>query len=72
MERELVRLWHSYSRLREIVRDLSFDVAGLLRTHSSDGTILLIGFGVLCKAVSDCLGHVCLARVFFVSFYFCT
>ena len=57
-ERELVHLRHSYSRLSEIARDLSFDAAGLLRTHTSDDPILLIGFGVLCRAVSNHLGHV--------------
>ena len=36
MERELVRLQHSYGRLREIARDLGFDVVELLCTHSSD------------------------------------
>ena len=58
MERELVRLRNLYGRLREIARDLGFDAAGLLCTHSSDDLILLISFGVLCKTVSDRLRHV--------------
>ena len=58
LERELVHLRHSYSRLSEIARDLSFDAAGLLRTHTSDDQILLIGFEVLCRAVLNHLGHV--------------
>ena len=58
MERELVRLRHSYSRLREIARDLGFDVAGLLHTHSLNDSILHIGFGVLYRMVADHLGHV--------------
>ena len=58
MERELVHLQHSYSRLNEIARDLGFDAVGLLRTHSSNDPILLTGFGVLFKAVLDHLGHV--------------
>lgn len=33
LEGELVPLHHSYGRLREIARDLGFDVVGLLRTH---------------------------------------
>ena len=58
MERELVRLQHSYGRLREIARDLGFDAIGLLCTYSLDDLILLISFRRLCKVVSDCLGHV--------------
>ena len=34
MERELVYLFHSHDRLREISRDLGFDAVGLLRTHA--------------------------------------
>lgn len=34
LERALVRLWHSYDRLREVAKDLGFDAAGLLRTHA--------------------------------------
>ena len=34
MERQPVLLWHSHDRLRDIARDLGFDVAGLLRTHA--------------------------------------
>ena len=58
MERELVRLRHSYGRLREIARDLSFNAARLLRTHSLDDPIPLTGFGVLCKTMADPLGHI--------------
>ena len=58
MKREFVRLRHSYGRLREIARDLDFDAARLLCTHSSDDPILLTDFRRLCKAVSDHLGHV--------------
>ena len=58
MKRELVRLRHSYGRLREIARDLGFDVVGLLRTHSSDDPILHTGFGVLYRPMADHLGHV--------------
>jgi len=58
MERELVRLRNLYGQLREIARDLGFDAAGLLCTHSSNDPILLIGFGVLCRIVSDRLRHV--------------
>ena len=58
MERELVRLRHSYGRLREIARDLGFDVAGLLCTHSSDDLILHTSFGVLYRTVVDYLGQV--------------
>ena len=54
----MVRLRHSYSRLSEISRDLGFDATWLLRIHSSDGLILLTGFGVLCRVVSNRLGHV--------------
>ena len=62
MERELVHLRHLYNRLREVAGDLGFDAAGLLRTYPSDDPILHIGFGMLCRAMSDC----------FASFYFCT
>ena len=58
LEKELVHLRHTYSRLSKIARDLGFDAAGLLHTYSSDDPILLIGFRVLRKAVSDLLGHV--------------
>ena len=58
MKRELVRLQHSYGRLREIARDLGFDVPGLLCTHSLDDLILHTGFGVLHRMVADHLGHV--------------
>ena len=58
MERELVHLRHSDNMLSEITRDLGFDAAGFLCTHSLYDPILLTGFGVLCKAVLDCLGHV--------------
>ena len=58
VERELVHLQHSYSRLNEIARDLGFDAAGLLHTHSSNDPILLTEFGALFKAVLDRLGHV--------------
>ena len=54
LERELVRLRHSYNRLSEIARDATW----LLCIHSSDDSILLIGLGVLCRVVSDRLGHV--------------
>ena len=66
----MVHLRHSYGQLREIDRDLGFDATGFLCTHSSDDPILLIGFGVLCRAVADCLGHVSLVGVFSVSFHF--
>ena len=58
MERDLVQLRHSYGRLREIARDLGFDVVGLLRTHSSDDPILHTGFGVLHRPMADHLGYV--------------
>ena len=58
MERELVQLRHSYGQLREIAKDLGFDVAGLLRTHSLDDPILHTSFGVLYRTVADHLGHV--------------
>ena len=58
MERELVRLRHSHDRLRVVARDLGFDAAKLLRIHAQDDPILHTGFGRLCRAVSDCLGHV--------------
>ena len=58
LERELVCLRHLYSRLHKIARDLGFNATGLLCTHSSDDPILLIGFGVLCRAVSNRLDHV--------------
>ena len=58
MERELVRLHHSYGQLSEIAKYLGFDALGLLHTHSSNDPILLTGFGVLCRAVVDYLGHV--------------
>ena len=58
MEKELVCLRHSYVQLREIARDLGFDAVGLLHTHSSDDKIFLIGFKMLCRAVSDHLGNV--------------
>ena len=58
MEREQVWLRHSYGRLREIARDLGFDVAGLLCTYSSDDLILHIGFGVLYRTMADYLGHI--------------
>lgn len=32
----MVRLLHSYGRLREIAKDLGFNAARLLRTHSLD------------------------------------
>ena len=58
MERELICLQHSYGRFREIARYLGFDAAGVLCTHSSDDLIFHTGFGVLCREVSDCLGHI--------------
>ena len=58
MERKLVQLRHSYGRLREIARDLGFDVVGLLHTHSLDDLILHTGFSVLYRTVVDHLGHV--------------
>ena len=58
MERELVCLRHSHDRLREVARDLGFDVAKLLHIHAQDDLILHTGFGRLCRAVFDCLGHV--------------
>ena len=58
LERELVCLQHSYSRLSEIARNLGFDVARLLCTHSLDDLILLTNFEVLCREMSDSLGHV--------------
>ena len=45
MERELVRLWHSLNILREVAKELGFNVARLLRTHAQDDPILLTGFG---------------------------
>lgn len=58
MEKELVRHRHSYDKLREIAKDLGFDVAGLLCTHAYDDLILCSGFGRLCQVVSNRLGHV--------------
>ena len=58
MEREPVRFRHSYGRLREIARDLGFNAVRLLRTHSLDNLILPTGFGRLCKAMLDHLGHI--------------
>nr|POE95300.1 hypothetical protein CFP56_05660 [Quercus suber] len=71
MERELVHLRHSHYRLREVTRDLGFDVAGLLRTYAQDDSILLTGFRRLCQTVSDRLGHVQLASTLFCLLYFC-
>lgn len=58
MERELVFLRHSHDRLRGVVKDLVLDATGLLRTHASNDLILRNGFGKLCQAVSNFLGHV--------------
>ena len=58
MERELVCLQHSHDRFKEIAKDLSFNAAEILRTHAHDDLILRTGFGRLCQAVSDRLGHV--------------
>ena len=58
MERELVRLCHSHDRLREIAKNLGFNAVGLLQTHAQDDPILHIGFGRLCQAMFDRLGHV--------------
>ena len=49
MEKELVRLQHSYNKLREVAKDLSFNAVGLLHNHSSDDPILLASFEVLCR-----------------------
>ena len=49
MEKEVVHLRHSHDRLREVAKDLGFNVAGLLRTtHAQDDLILHTGFGRLC------------------------
>ena len=58
MERELVRLRHSYDKLREVAKDLGFDATRLLCIHAQDDPILRISFGRLCQAVSDRLVHV--------------
>ena len=58
IEKESVHLRHSHDRLREIARNLGFDVARLLCTRVQDDPILCIGLGRLCLAVSDHLGHV--------------
>ena len=58
LEKELVFLQHSYSKLSDIARDLGFNAAGLLCTQSLDDPIHITGFGVLCRVMSDCLGHV--------------
>ena len=58
MKRELVWLRNSYGRLREIARDLGFNAARLLCTHSSDDPILLIEFRVLSRTMVDHLDHV--------------
>ena len=59
----MVRILHSHDRLREIARDLGFDAAGLLRTHAQANPILNIGFGRLCQAMSNHLGHVRLPSI---------
>jgi len=48
LEKELVCLWHSHGRLREIAKDLGFDAVGLLHTHAYDDLILHTSFGRLC------------------------
>ena len=58
IERELVLLRHLHDRLREIAKDLGFNAARFLRINAQDDLILHIGFGRLCEAVSDRLGHV--------------
>ena len=58
MEREFVRLRHSYDRLNEVAKDLGFDAAGSLRIYAHEDPILHTGFGRLCQGVSDRLGHV--------------
>ena len=68
LENELVCLQHSYSKLSDIARDLGFDAAGLLRTQSSDDPIYITSFGVLCRVMSNCLGHVCLLESFLFLF----
>ena len=58
MERELVCLWHSHDKLKEIARDLGFNAAELLCTHAQDDLIPRTSFKRLCQAVSNRLGHV--------------
>ena len=58
MERELICLRHLHEILREVASDLGFDAVGLLHTHVKDYPIFLTGFGRLCQAMSDHLGHV--------------
>jgi len=58
MERELVCLQHLHDKLCKIAKDLCFNAVRLLRTHAFDDPILRTGFGRLCQAVSDHLGHV--------------
>ena len=58
MERELVCLQHLHDKLCKIAKDLCFNAVRLLRTHALDDPILRTGFGRLCEAVSDHLGHV--------------
>ena len=43
MERELVRLRHSHDQVREVARDLGFDVAGLLMLRMIRFFALVLG-----------------------------
>ena len=71
MERELVRLWHSHDRLREIARDVGFNATGLIHTHAHDDPILCTGFGRLCQVVFDHLSHIWSADILLCLLYFC-
>lgn len=55
MERELIHLRHSHNRLREVARDLGFDVSGLLHTHARmtrSSSLVLGGYVKPCPFVS--------------------
>ena len=58
MERELVHLRHSHDKLREVAKDLGFDVARLLHIHAHNDLILYTSFGRLYQAVSNRLDHI--------------
>ena len=58
IERELVRLRHSYDKLKGVSRDLGFDVAKLLRTRAHNDPILCTGFRRLCQAMFNRFSHV--------------
>jgi len=66
MEKELVHLRHLHDRLREVAKDLRFDAAGLLHTHTQDDPILLIGFGRLCQFLWTMFDLLVFLSIYFV------